>query len=224
MNMEILFQILGLITNLSLYLLLIIDNRPWGNVNPFRLVGINHCRPYKATPDGNCLYNSIGLACFGTEIYSYELRVRTAIKHREMGQYLCSTEFMSKIYSKTNSKKDIEIILVSSVQVDDLDMSDHQTSIESMSRRVLESSVYSSILEILAVGHVLNVNLNILYPCDKNPFTKKELFSGEFKCCKSEAGTSDSLISLTHTYSRDIQSGRWIPNHFVPCEVSMMSQ
>lgn len=190
-------------------------------MNIFRLVGINHCRPCRATADGNCLYNSMSLAYFGTETHSYELRVRTAIKLKQMAYELCSTEFMSKVYGQTVSEKDMELIISASVNADDLDYSDHAISIANMSKRVLKSGIYSSVLEVVAVGHVLNRNINIIYPCNNNPFTKKELFSGELKCCTSTSETADPIIiSWTHTSNRDNQSGKWIPNHFVPCEVS----
>ena len=55
--------------------------------------------PYRVAADGACLFNSISLALYGTEKYSYELRFRTAL-HMRRNPHAISRETLSKLYDR----------------------------------------------------------------------------------------------------------------------------
>lgn len=172
--------------------------------------------PYRAEADGNCLYNAVSLALFGTESYSDELRARAAIFLHDNASEFCTVEGYMRLTGIEIAMPALEFIIDSSLERDG--QTEHIESIKKRAKLVVKRGVFSSILEIIAVSNVLHVAIDVIYPCKINKFTKPELFSGKYVPKDSSASIT---ISWTHTSDKDMESGRWMPNHFVPCSDSV---
>lgn len=59
---------------------LIIDNTAQSILGANNVNNPSAIVPYKSTPDGNCLFNSVSAALFGREDFALELKVRTCIE------------------------------------------------------------------------------------------------------------------------------------------------
>ena len=83
-------------------------------------------------------------------------------------------------------------------------------------RKMMFVGKYASILEVICLVDCLNISIDLIYPSEHNLFTKKELFSGRISPT-TDSTLKSITLSWTSTSDTNVQSGRWMPNHFVPC-------
>ena len=183
----------------------------------FRNQSVTNLKPINIGKDGSCLFKSVCWSLFGSEAKAHELRVRTCVfMHNNAGLFNIKT--LRKIFRENLSKKDMAIILDSSVDESSFVKGDQKSTIKNHSRSLLASSKWGSMIDILFISQMLNIEIDVVYPCKDNKFTRQELFSGTIK--PSDAPNHKIFISWTSTDHSSIQqlaSGRWRPNHFVPC-------
>lgn len=180
----------------------------------FRREGISSITPFAVNADGNCLFNALSLAYFGSEHYGYELRVRCCRLMHENPDVL-SRSNLSAVYGRDLSSDEFGIIVQSSLDLKGKQLSE---AVQDRAKFMLSRSQYASVLEVVASGIVLNVNIDLIYPCSETPYTRKELFSGRLICASSNGDSKSITLSWTHTTDTNTQ-GCWAPNHFVPCMV-----
>ena len=118
--------------------------------------------PHVTKADGNCLYNAISIGLFATASYSYKLRVRTCI-YMYNNPELLNSDTVSRLMGRVITEDEIEFMLQSSVRDLSKSLAD---AIINRSHKMCKSSEYGSILEILYISHMLNVQskLYILAP------------------------------------------------------------
>ena len=127
-------------------------------------------------------------------------------------------EQLRKSFRKTLSEKDLAMIIHSSVDQHDFVEGEMLKTIQNHSRSMLEPSKYASMIDIFFISQLLNIEIEVIYPSKSNSFTRQELFSGTMK--PSGAPNRKIFISWTSTDHSSVQqlgTGRWRPNHFVPC-------
>lgn len=173
--------------------------------------------PYAVKGDGSCLFNALSLALFATQTYSYEFRVRLSLYMYDNPDLL-TTNTLSKLYGRQLTDDDREILLQSSISRKDFVTDDITTTIKNRARTMLRVKEYGSMVEVIYMASLLNIEINVIYPPELNLFTRKALFSGKIK----PTGASRKFITIawTHTDNTSTQKGNWIPNHFVPCRQS----
>lgn len=181
----------------------------------FRREGIFSITPFAVKADGNCLFNALSLAYFGSENYGYELRVRCCRLMYEDPD-IFSHSNLSAVYGRDLSSDEFGIIIQSSLDLKGKPLSE---AVQDRAKLMLNHSRYASVLEVVASGIVLNVNINLIYPCSETPYTRKELFSGKLICAINNGDCESITLSWTHTTDSNTQ-GCWAPNHFVPCLVN----
>lgn len=154
---------------------------------------------------------------FGSPVHHHELRVRAAVElytHPE----LFAPRHLTKIYGWELSTNDIcQLIYASFPQKKDFKSQSIKEVLRERASTILVPGTFGSILEIIALGKALDVNWNVIYPCDKNPFVKKKLFSGIIKC-GSGINRQNLLLCWAKIGGNKSDNQPWIPNHFVPCE------
>lgn len=161
--------------------------------------------------DGSCLFNSISLVCYGTQQFAYELRLRCCRPMYER-PYLFDAQHLSTIYGRDLSTEEHTAIIQTSAEVR-RDQSMTGVLLEG-AKSMVNSSKYASVLEVVACATILDINIDLVYPCTTSYFTKRELFSGLLKCSPMSRQVH---ISWTHTGDTATGSGKWCPNNFVPC-------
>ena len=183
----------------------------------YRNQSITTLKPINVKKDGSCLFNSVCLALSGSESRACELRVRTCIFMRNHPE-IFNIKQLRKLFRKTLSEKDLAMIIHSSVDQHDFVEGEMFKTIQNHSRSMLEPSKYASMIDIFFISQLLNIEIEVIYPSKSNSFTRQELFSGTMK--PSGAPSRKIFISWTSTDHSSVQqlaTGRWRPNHFVPC-------
>lgn len=172
-------------------------------------------KPGVSTANGNCLFNSVSRCMYGHERFHDELRVRTAVVMFNNASTLCSDEFLSKAYGRKLSPEEVNHLLLASTPMDDCN--EHVVGVQQRAHITVKQGSWCGMLEILAMSQFLEADFLMIYPCQLNPFTQVDLFSGSISgstcCAKPEL----VVISWTHVSDENADSGTWAPNHFVPC-------
>ena len=171
-------------------------------------------KPVMVKADGNCLFNSVSLAVYATETYSMELRVRCCV-HMFDNPRLIEKDNVELALNRKLSDADYNMMIQSSVDSCIVN-SDVNIMAKAHARKMMFVGKYASILEVICLADCLRISIDLIYPSEHNLFTKKELFSGRISPTTDSALKSITL-SWTSTSDTNVQSGRWMPNHFVPC-------
>ena len=164
--------------------------------------------------DGNCLFNSVSLAVYATETYSMELRVRCCV-HMFDNHRLIEKDNVELALNRKLSDADYNMMIQSSVDSCIVN-SDVNIMAKAHARKMMFVGKYASILEVICLADCLNISIDLIYPSEHNLFTKKELFSGRISPT-TDSTLKSITLSWTSTSDTNVQSGRWMPNHFVPC-------
>ena len=113
--------------------------------------------------------------------------------------------------------KSLWLIWNSSVSGTDYVNGDMPKTIKNRSKSLIKSGEYASMVEVFYASSMLNMDIEILYPSSFNLFTKQELYSGVVRCTSASRSITISWTSTDQDSVKNLQTGKWRPNHFVPC-------
>ena len=157
---------------------------------------LQHChfqhdqKAIKSTGDGDCLFNSVSTLLVGDESLATELRFKT-----------CLEMFLNK--ENIQQHKDRASFSCLSPTYD--------TALKECAR----PRQYSCVWTILALSNIINVPMEILYPCVNGT---QDLAFQKFNLKTSpEDPISDTAIKIMWTSTMPPKPNKqWTPNHFVP--------
>lgn len=172
---------------------------------------------YRSSADGNCLYNSIAISLYGEEVDVYELRVRSSVTMYLAAETLFTPHVLSDVFGRQITDEDIRFIIDSSVDQQYIGKK-ITDCVRSHAISMVKNGKYATVMDVIALCNMLSITIDLIYPCNNNPFTQKQLVSGRLK-----GGENLITVAWTHTSNTGSESTPWIPNHFVPCAPKVVS-
>ena len=149
-------------------------------------------RPIRVMGDGNCLFNSVSVALFGSESASMRLRYFTAI---ELGvnQESLKKEFISKKFHYVTE------------------------DFEEACKNVCTVGGFSCAWTLMALCNVIKREIVCLYPRINGPFDEvAKILDTTFT--PSEVKSKSKVYIMWTSSFTPVLGRTWLPNHFVPLE------
>lgn len=144
-----------------------------------------------------------------------ELKVRSSVSMYLSAETLFSPNVLSDIFGRDISDEDIRFILDSSVDRQltgsDIEIAD---SVRGHAMSMVKNGKYATVMDAISLCHSLSINIDLIYPCNNTPFTRRDLVSG---LLRGEVSDSCITVAWTHTSNNGSDGTLWHPNHFVPC-------